>query len=45
MIYILVEKKYEEASNYSIETSENDTLIDVSNRISSIFIKYSNEKS
>ena len=44
-LYSSRKKKYEEASNYSIETSKNDSLIDVSNRISSIFIKYSNEKS
>lgn len=44
-LYSSRKKKYEEASNYSIETSDNYSLIDVSNRISSIFIKYSNEKS
>ncbi len=44
-LYSSRKNKYEEASNYIVETSESDTLVDVSNRISSIFIKYSNEKS
>ena len=43
-LYSIRKKKYEEASNFTIETSDNDSLIDVSNKISSIFIKYNNEK-
>ena len=43
-LYATRKKKYEDASNYTIETSENDTLTEISNRISSIFLKYSNEK-
>ena len=43
-LYAIRKKKYEEASNFTIETSDNDTLSEVSNKISSIFIKYNNEK-
>ena len=43
-LYTIRKKKYEEASNFTIETSDNDTLSEVSNKISSIFIKYNNEK-
>ena len=43
-LYIIRKKKYEEASNFTIETHDNDTISEVSNKISSIFIKYNNEK-
>lgn len=43
-LYECREKKYEEASNYTIETSANEKILEVSNRISSIFKKNSNEK-
>jgi shikimate kinase len=43
-LYTRRKKKYEEAANYTIETTKSNSLVEVSNRISSIFIKYNNEK-
>ena len=43
-LYSVRKEKYEDASNYIIETSENEKPLEVSKRISSIFIKCRNEK-